>query len=333
MARLGGVSKTTASDALRGDRKVAASTRAKVQMAAAQLQYQPSAAISAVASKHFRKDNSYYKVLVLIFENPETRAPYYGPLRLLLGRNAGDHLGIHYDFYQVKDLGQIERRLEKAYVEGYEGLVLGSCPYSLRDYLNLENCFRHFSVVTLGGLTSDFDLPFHTIHGHYHNDVMLAFAKARQAKCRKIGFALFLHARELSDDRVRRSAALDCLYHLPKEERVPLLEQHENDPLNEENLAHWFKRHRPDCVISFLTTNYQFLCKSFPEFSTCCRFISLRIDEQYPEYGIIAGLHRNIEAHRWALNSTLREMMSLREKGLPEYRSGENHTYCWRTRP
>ncbi|MDR1281179.1 MAG: LacI family transcriptional regulator [Opitutaceae bacterium] len=247
LARQAGLSHATVSLALRDHPAVAAATKAHIRELAERLGYQPDPMLRALAE--YRRDKTaprYHATLAWLnfFGGERSRREPFGYRAGAEARAA--ELGYKLDVFPStrsrESLRQLARVLQ---ARNIQGLLLAPLPEPGEVLFD----FAPFSAVTFGfSLTSP---RLHTVTNYQAFSSMLALRALRARGFRRIGFLI---SHDL-DERSRRSFLTGFLSEqmtLPEAERIPP-QVHPSKGLRREDfdgLRPWFRRHRPDALIS-----------------------------------------------------------------------------------
>ncbi len=246
IAAKAGVSHTTVSLALRGDRRLLPATRRRVEKIARQLGYRRDAALGALMAKlRTMRTRPAQAALGFITAWPTrhgwSEAANHRRFHAGAASRARE-LGYALDDFWLAEPGMTAGRMTRILLaRGIRGLVLQSLPHP-RGRIALG--WRHFAAVTKG-VTIARPALHRVISAHY-DDVRLVAAELARRGYRRPGLVL---GTELND-RVDCAWLAGLHVHqraLPRGDRVPPLILGARQ--GERVFAHWFARHRPDAVL------------------------------------------------------------------------------------
>lgn len=249
VAALAGVAFSTAATALRGEGRIKAETRRRVQEAAKALGYRSNRAAAILASG--RRGSERREVVAYVSHlAPDVRLrPGMVQRReevLAAARRAG------YSVREVELYGEDDpsRQLQAVYHQGIDGLVMGrflGAPYEIAE-LDLAP----FAVVGF----ERFGKPplIHTVRHDVGQAVREAFSRLEQAGCQRIAAALHSHDPPLLDDRDRLAAYLESWRR--SHGRRPPPEIQLSDPGEYTSVLEWFHRVKADGLILFSQGDY-----------------------------------------------------------------------------
>jgi LacI family transcriptional regulator len=248
VAARAGVSLMTASRALRNQANVTAETRQRVQRAAAELNYRPNPLISALMS--YRRASKVIRDTVTLgmITNFPTRngwrsarinqAFYEGAVQ------ACNRHGYKLDEFWLREADMSGRRLSSIlYSRNISGLLIAPLPVAL-GHIRLD--WEKFSAVALG-----YSLawpPLHRAVNHQFRSMRTALRRLRKMGYLRIGLAL----KSSIDERVEHHYTGGFLvdqHRIPPRLRVPLHVVPDRE-WNEKTFAAWFKKHRPEVVVT-----------------------------------------------------------------------------------
>lgn len=240
VARKAQVSVSTASQALRGDGRIALATRERVMAAARKVGYQRHPLLSHLASKKFRPHSAAGTVLLAIL--PPRRQWSFHVLRWVEAcRTLADGQGFKLEVADSSQLAPVEELCTKWRAQGVRGLLIGNSP---RHFLLNNAAWNGFAVVNCGGY--HMRPAHHTVKMDVTEGLVALWHQARQRGYRRIGFAMMRHADPIFDDWMRiglaRELAAQC---------DPCLPVHSGPLDHPEAFKNWLLQHRPDVVIGF----------------------------------------------------------------------------------
>ncbi|MBP7481264.1 MAG: LacI family DNA-binding transcriptional regulator [Lacunisphaera sp.] len=316
IARAAGVSAMTVSRVLRNFPRVAASTRRAVLQAAKKLGYTPDphmARLMARVRSHRRRRAEAVIALVrdeIPGDELLDHAYQYVALhdiRVRAERHGYRAEEFRLDRHQMS-AGRLAQILE---TRGIEGLIIS--PQSSHS-IGMELDYSRFAAVTLGyGLQQP---ALHRASTNMTRGILQATAELAARGYRRIGLAVtqWVDARS---DHTYSGAMLTYQQAIAPRDRVPLLLFPENNLAHEfEIFRAWFRRHRPDAIISF--DSY------VPDWLT--QKLNLRIPEQVgvvvhdwvERHRDFAGIHHRRAQVAAAAVDMLATLLMQNERGVPD---------------
>lgn len=286
-----GVSVSTVSLALSGKGKISPQQVRRIRKVAEAEGYVPNPLLASLASKPFRSGLAVQGTLIAIFNfpsTPEIKAPS-GLYTNYLHKWARE-LGYQPEVFGKQKFKSYKDVSESLYRRGTQGIIFSGQPDP--DLLQETEKWSSFAMVQCGRYAHN--LPLHTVRPDIFHAVKLIFLKVREYGYKRIGFAFGLHNPALEDDEARHSAAsaMQDLY-LDPAERVPL---YEGSIGNGNQSLEWFRRHRPDVVISFSAGFWHTLREAGYRIPEDIGFAVLHLNETTQEqYHRMAGLNQNRE--------------------------------------
>lgn len=301
-----GVSTGTASAALRGEAKVKASTRERVEAAAKKLNYKKHSAASVLSQLQRRKSQKSVFMVWL------TALPEIGvetKISLQLASSEATKLGVKFEHLNVHNLKELSQKFREIEARGCDGIVLGST-LNPKDF-NIP--LDRFSVIATheGWFRKGVDV----VRENQFRKTLSLLKRIHEAGYKRIGICM----RELSpihpDEETRLAAAsYFSNFILPKNERVPInrIPFGMADP--DEKLANWVKKYTPDVVLGFNITEFNLLKKIGYHIPNDISFVSLHVKSK--NKGLIAGCQYNTEIIPEYAVRVLYEQMSHGVRGL-----------------
>lgn len=328
LAKLCGVSRTTVSHALRDDRAVAESTRERVRRLAAEHDYHPDPDVALQMRRIASKGRSAHaSTIAMISPWPEQRA--WRNNWILEQFHDGiidrsEELGYRVDEFWVRAPGMSLSRLNL--ILSYRGIrgavvlnhpeIAGVAPFD----------FQGIAAVVLGRALVQPDLPA-VDHDHF-GGLNLALRELAGRGYRKIGLALFDDFQERErTDRQWEAAFLLQQQTVPPRRRVPIFVGRKADA---SQLETWFRRHRPDAVVSDYAWAAEILRGGGAQVPEKTGFACL----MWRDPGdACAGIDMNCtEAGRIA-TELLHLRLGLRQRSGEEFRRTTLVAGCWRDGP
>lgn len=313
VARIAGVSHTTASLALRNDGRISAGTRKKVAQAAAKAGYRPHAVVSDLMTQlRSLRQGEIHSTLGFITAwptrdgwkaSPNHRRFYDGALR-----RAGE-LGYKLEVFWVREPGMTSRRLSDILRHrGIRGLLLQSLP-SPHGHLSLE--WRHFAAVAKG-LTIARPLLHRVLSSHYE-DMRLVFRQLKRHGYRRPGLVLEARLNARVDRAWLAAYALQQL-DLPAVRRVPALILEKPDDYKQ--FEKWQRQHQPEVILFSGLPVPDWVGRMGLRVPADIGLVHL---DRSPETGTLAGIDADSEAIGAAAADLLVGQLQAHEFGIPSH--------------
>lgn len=243
VALAAGVSHMTVSRVVRGTAGISPATRKRVGAAIRKLDYRPDPALSALAAYRTRAGGGRGSVLAFLFcdENPYSRLVYDG------ARAEAERLGYGVEAHTPGRSPAAQRKLGRIlYHRGIRGLLFGPSQ-SARTFEGWD--WRHFAPVSLGAASHQ--PPMNSVAMDYFDGVTRAEAHLRGLGARKVGLAVD-PALELRTGH--RWLGGFVARHYPEPVAV-----YSGDPADTRKLLRWFRRERPDGLMTIHREVWQVL--------------------------------------------------------------------------
>ncbi len=251
VARAAGVSAMSVSRALRNAAGLSEPTRERIRAVARRLGYQPDPHIARlmVRVRGFRRRRQAAVIAVVRDDIPEDELhdPAYQYVSIDDIRRRAEQHGYRVEEFWLGNGGMTPARLGGILVaRGIEGMIVS--PQSSRKF-GAQLDFAPFAVATFGyGLQYP---PLHRASANITRGILDATATLVGRGYRRIGLAITRWVDERSDSTYS-GAMLRFQQQVPAADRVPMLLFPDNNlSRGAEVFCRWFKRHRPDVVISF----------------------------------------------------------------------------------
>ncbi len=319
LARIAGVSKMTVSRALRGERGIAAETRARIQTVADQLGYRPDPAVSELMGRLRRSRHTGLEPLAWLTtypaiggwkSNPGTCEMYYGAAA------RAEKLGYRLEEFSLNTPGMTARRLSTIlYSQGIRGIVLAP----LLEHGGIQGfAWQHFATACCGH--SLLTPALHRVSVDQYDVLRTAWRHLTALGYRRIGLCVSVN----DNERIgRRWQAVQLVEReaTPSTDRVdPLLT---NDWCRE-RFFEWFNTHQPDVVLS-LTEVREWMRAAGIRVPHTCGFALLRLDQAKNTAGVD---HRFGDIGASAVSLVVGEL-STNQYGIPEVRKSVSVESAW----
>lgn len=306
IAKAAGVSRMTVSLALRNHPSTAQATRERIQKLAVEMGYRPNPLISTLmTSVRLKRRVSQDAVLAFVVDAQSVKKPTL--LEYLQGarRRAGEH-GFKLEVFTYGDSGMTARRLDGIlYTRGVAGVIVAPLNEPGKA---LSFNWERYAVTALG-----YSMPapaLHRVVNHQIHSITVALERLAELGYSRPGLALD----ESDDVRVFHNwlAGYLAYAHLHREKKIP--PPFITKDWNKRTFATWFKRHRPDAVLTLKEDVLPWIkaCGvSVPEEA------GLAILNWEPESGETSGIDQNsIEVGAAAIDVTVAQIHT-NECGVP----------------
>jgi DNA-binding LacI/PurR family transcriptional regulator len=271
-----GVHVSTASLAMRDDARLPAATRARIRAVADQLGYKTNPLVRAWMQQVRQPERSTKGAgLALLSANPpETtnllRAAFYQNM-ILGAKTQASELGYGMTEWCLSNDSETPESISRTLkYRGIRGVVL----FDPAESISTETAqlfAEGFATVVM--LRAGGGLPFHRVSTDGWGNMVLAIDTLRARGYRRIGCASGSKNR-ISFNRAITSAFLLAQSQWPESERVPLLARTPFS-LKGEAVVDWYRRHRPDAIISLAQDHHFELREAgvkMPEETLFCLF-------------------------------------------------------------
>ena len=256
IARFARVTQATVSLALSNHPRLSAEVRDRVQAIARQLGYEPDPYLSGLAAhKKQRRKPQFQATLAWVTNWPVGGREWRKIPTFLLyyegaARRAAE-LGYKLEEHDLARRGMTPQRFEQVLkAKNIPGLLLAPQPFS---QTRLDLRLDRFSCVSFGySLASP---RLHLVTTHHFRAMETLFQQLIARGYRRPGLVVETD-NELRVDRIPSAAFLSKQEDLPKARRVPVLTQSKLTP---ERFLAWYRRHRPDVIVSLWELMYPWL--------------------------------------------------------------------------
>lgn len=263
VAKKAGVHVTTVSLALRNHPRLPETTRQRIQAMAEEMGYRPDPLLRALVA---------YRGKIIERRNTPTLA-YVTNWNTRLGwkkatahpdfyegaEEMANQLGYHLEHFWLSEPGQTQGRLSRMlYARGINGVIIASHGRERGDALEFE--WPHFSAVKIDYYPHQPVL--HNVTNNQCDIIRVAMQKVRAAGYRRVGFVMH-RGWDHAVDHLWTAGYLCEQQHLTPKEQLPAHIFPEEQPVerwfNESNapveadfesFAQWFKKNRPEVIIS-----------------------------------------------------------------------------------
>jgi DNA-binding LacI/PurR family transcriptional regulator len=245
IAERAGVSTMTVSRALRGLPKVSEAQRKRILALAEELGYRPDPRLSQLMA-HLRQGRAMSSTSTLAWLTPhdderKSENPGYRQELLSGARKRADKLGYTLDVISFHKDGLKPQRCRSILeARGIQGVIIS--PLGSRDQ-RLEVPLNGFAVSSIGFAL---DEPrFHRVGENFFEDTQMALNRLAVRGCQRVGVVLGMDPKQHMVEHVLGAWAGWCV-----RERLSLPEPLVRNPLEEADVKDWFKREKPDGIVS-----------------------------------------------------------------------------------
>lgn len=283
VAAAAGVSITTASDALRGEARVKAATRQKVEAASATLGYRKHSAAATLSTMAMRRHHKSVSMVWLTAIGPDAQS-----MTAELARNEANALGIHFAHINLAGPEALRPVLRELDARGYDGIVLADHLLPGPSGLPLHR----FSVISTQ--ESWFGRRVDVVRANQYRTTLSLLKRVQDAGYRRIAICMREHDSLHPDDESRLGAAYYFQSVLADpDDRIPVLRLKLNKSDDGVRIAPWIDRHRPGVVVGFNRGDLEQLTAIGYKIPDDLAFASLHVGEK--EQGYMAGCMHNKE--------------------------------------
>lgn len=253
-----GITQATVSRALRGDRRISAGIRKKVNETAKRIGYHPNAYLTVLMSNirngRTLSDKGVIGLLIEARSQEEWhRVESYRTFHRGVLQRAGE-LGFHIESFFLNKPGMGAAKIDRIlYARGITGIILAP-PYHGNRTLKIH--WDRYAAVGVGSGWEQQELNRVAYDSLYN--FTLAFNELRGLGYRRIGTVLGNTFIDGNRHGVKwYTAYLDCQNSLPENERIPALVEKkgfsvEDDRILENEFREWFLKWKPDAVLTMV---------------------------------------------------------------------------------
>ena len=292
VARIAGVSQTTASMALRSQGVIAKKTRDLVQKVADELHYRPNLAAAMLGRQ---RDGRVLPGVPVAILGMGSKSHYPFPDHDFVrefSRHATER-GFLVSEPEQTAYPEVSKLLRVLYYRGVRGIVL-SHGFDLAQFQAED--IKAFSILIHGH--PPFDVLFHRVGSRVMESTRFAWQTAWNRGYRRIGAALCQHDSPVADDFAREAAVVNSQIRFAAPRLPSFLGSHYDDA----GFIRWVKEVKPDAVIGFSVGHYYLLTSAGFRVPEDIGFISLHrgppdieveltgMQEDYRELGRVTSL-------------------------------------------
>lgn len=316
VAAAAGVSTMTVSRVLRGHPRVAPATRGKVLQLAKELGYTPDPYLARLMARVRSHRHHRAEAVIAVVRDDHAGddlldpAYHYAPLQDITVQ------AIRYG-YRAEEFRLDRKKMSPARLRqilearGIEGIVMS--PQSSRS-IGREMDYSGFAAVTLGyGLR---DPALHRASTNMNRGILQTTVELTARGYRRIGLAVteWIDSRA---DRTYTGAILNYQREIAVPDRVPLLLFPKNNIAEDEDYFRtWFRKYRPDVIISFDSYVPEWLARlrvKVPD------DVGLVVHDWIPRCSNFAGIdHRRPQVVAAAVDQLATQLMN-NERGVPKF--------------
>jgi LacI family transcriptional regulator len=254
LARLAGVSKSTASYALRDNGRIKAATRQRVRALAQRLGYSPNIiAATLAASKKARPVHALRIAFVTDLPAVAYNTRWFSPTREHL-----ENLGYAAENFDLSyhRLSPVALR-KRLYLEGFNGVIFSEIRSEASKIFAQD--WSPFCVLTTW--RTRYRAPFDQVRINPFECVATAWHQVRQAGYRRVGFLLGRHLPHRMLDDYEREGALFVMQQDmgSNETAIPPYLGELGDTVA---MQTWVQKHQPDAVVGFHRFDYDLLAQA-----------------------------------------------------------------------
>lgn len=311
IARLAQVTQATVSLALGDSPKLSAEVRSRVRRIARELGYEPDPFLSGLSAHRKQRRAPAFQATLAWATNWPAGGPAWRDITTFVhyfegAKTRAAELGYKLEEHDLTAAGMNARRFEQILKARHiPGVLFAPQPHA---QTRLELRLDRFSSVTFGYSLAHPRL--HMVTNHHFRNIETLFQELMARGYRRPGMVLE-QENEMRIDRIPSSAFLSQQQDLPKSRRVPLLVE---PVLERDAFLAWYRRHRPDVVISLWEQVYPWLVEAgvkVPEETGLAVLSVRRLD------GAIAGIWENPRLVGARALELLVDLVHRAERGAP----------------
>lgn len=312
VARAAGVHRATASRALKGDPRITAATRRRVEEAAKRLRYRPNALVSLLMSHRRAVTTPEFQAVIAYVTRYGARGAWR-PVSESFGRifqgacEAAERQGYRLEEFCLNDpplTGAAFSRILRA--RGIHGVLIAPLP---RPSGHLRLDWPQFAAVTIGYSLARPEL--HRVATDHFASLAVAARQCRKHGYRRLGVLLTGRVNERTDRRWLGAQLVEAEA-TGERDRIPALITHDFD---EAAFRRWFREHRPDVLLG--VHMYQPLSVLRKMGVRVPRDVGIVTLERREREAGVTGMDQNFERIGAAAVNTIIGMLHRGERGLP----------------
>lgn len=282
-----GVNKATVSLALRGNPSISKATRERVAALAAELNYRPDPAISAIASLRWSSGSSdkHRAIAYLCHRVPLNKHIEYSFFPGAQRR--AEELGYRLEHFFLDDYPSPEAITRVLYSRGIRGILVAQIqnPESTRA-MGID--WSKFTAVCCG--IGRVRPPLHTVTSDDFANTRIIWEIVAQAGCPRVGAALHSHHPPAEGDWQRLGATTAALRLLSIDGagEIPI----NTDPLpSRQGIIAWYEKYRPKTIVAFNPGVGRALVKHGVRIPEEAQFVAIETVADSPWSGIVKDSH------------------------------------------
>jgi len=258
IARTARVSQVAVSLALRGHPSIPEATRRHIRAIADRLGYIPDPSLSVLNAYRNSVRPPAYRSTLALLTNHETREGWKGLASASQYFDAAclraEELGYKVEPFWLREPGMTHQNASRILMaRGIQGII-NAPQRRARAHLNLD--WSRFSVISLGYTMTR--PAFHAVANHHFRSMVILCRRLRALGYRRPGLAIM----GALDERVDGNWSGAFLSEQRKSctgKGVPLLIPAVPEDWNFSAFAKWFRKHRPDCIVTIHQDVFVFL--------------------------------------------------------------------------
>ena len=318
VARAAGVSKATVCRALRGTGRISPATREKIRLLAGEMNYKPDPALSALTRYRWGERVGGRARYSLALVRVDPIASHSSARRQSGVVERAAELNFFLEEHSLGVGGSPSSLARMLYSRGVDGIVFEICG----PVFHWDFAWDRFACVTIG-----FDGEAHRLNAvtsDWFAAVRTITDKAKEAGCRKIGYANFHRGNPSMDDRVHAATLLERSRNTkmfgaqPPVFWYPVDADHKRNFFLEDraDFLRWVEKHQPDVVIDGNRTAIWWLKDAGIRIPGQIRYASLNAHpEDEPETS--GTIHNQKRQARLAVD-LLYNLIQVNERGLSD---------------
>jgi LacI family transcriptional regulator len=310
IAKAADVHVTTVSLALRNNPRLPETTRKRIQALAEKLGYRPDPLLRALVAYRATKSPRRNPPTIAYVTNWNTRWGWKQttahPDFFVGAQNKARELGYNLEHFWMREPGLTHGRLSRILLSrGITGLVIASHVREIDTDLHFD--WSQFSAVKIDYFPHR--PPVANVTNNQLQVIRLATQRVLAAGYRRVGFVMD-EGWDITVDRLWSAGFLWEQQKLPARERIPAYLFPNKEPLED-----WFRRTRPEVIISkreFVMPTIEKLGLSIPE---DIAFVDLFLEDESGRFAGVRQNHSTVGAHAVAM---LDGLLQHNIRGIPE---------------
>jgi len=303
-----GVHHTTVSRALKNDPRIASKTRLRIQALAKAKGYQPDPMLSALMVYRGKSARRRYQATLGWITAWPTQRGWHISEKIGQYRGAchrAEQLGYQIEEFWLREPGMTERRISQILgARNIQGLLFVAQP---RAHAHFRLDWGRFSTVTFSHTLTE--PRFNVVTNHHFRSMQTIMRRLKQLGYRRVGLAGHPSILE-SVNRAWTGAYLTYLPS-PQAPSIPVF----NDAWTRAAFVSWFKKHKPDSVISNEPIVLEWLKEMGVKVPQDVGFV-IAAKHVGPDY--CSGITENTERIGATGVNLLVDMINRGEKGIPD---------------